>query len=47
MEREFSPAALKTKLKEIYTSPEVIKLIDNLDDDEVLMVARSSATVYR
>jgi DNA-directed RNA polymerase subunit beta len=41
MEREFSPEALKAKLKEIYKeSNEVTKLIDNLDDDEVLMVAR-------
>lgn len=41
LEREYSPAALKTKLKEIYNkSNEVTKLIDNLDDDEVLMVAK-------
>jgi DNA-directed RNA polymerase subunit beta len=40
MEREFSPQALKTKLKEIYKSTGTEKLIDKMDDDDVLSVAR-------
>ncbi len=40
MEREFSPNALKAKLKDIYDSSETKKLIDNLDDEEVIEVAK-------
>jgi DNA-directed RNA polymerase subunit beta len=40
MEREFSPKALKAKLKDIYDSSETKKLIDNLDDEEVIEVAK-------
>ncbi|MEE8299087.1 MAG: DNA-directed RNA polymerase subunit beta, partial [Thermodesulfobacteriota bacterium] len=40
MEREFSPKALKAKLKGIYDSSETKKLIDNLDDEEVIEVAK-------
>jgi DNA-directed RNA polymerase subunit beta len=40
MEREFSPSAIKTKLKEIYKSTGTEKLIDKMSDDDVLSVAR-------
>ncbi|MCK5709145.1 MAG: DNA-directed RNA polymerase subunit beta, partial [Deltaproteobacteria bacterium] len=40
MEREFSPNALKTKLKTIYDAPETSKLINNLDDEEVVEIAK-------
>jgi len=40
MEREFSPEALRTKLKDIYKSSETSKIIDEMDDDDVVMVAR-------
>ena len=40
MEREFSPQALRTKLKDIYKSSETSKLFDEMDDDDVVMVAR-------
>ena len=40
MERELSPKALKAKLKDIYDSSETKKLIDNLDDEEVIEVAK-------
>ncbi|MCI0482492.1 MAG: DNA-directed RNA polymerase subunit beta, partial [Candidatus Dadabacteria bacterium] len=39
MEREFSPQALKAKLKEIYKSTRTEKLIDKMDDDDVVIVA--------
>ena len=40
MEREFSPSALRDKLKAIYTDKIPKKLIENLDDEEVVEVAR-------
>ena len=40
IEREFSPDALREKLKAIYKEKTPKKLIENLDDDEVLDVAR-------
>ena len=40
MEREFSPNALKTKIKAIYNAPEISKLINNLDDEEVVEIAK-------
>jgi DNA-directed RNA polymerase subunit beta len=40
MEREFSPEALRRKLKDIYKSTETSKIIDEMDDDDVVMVAR-------
>jgi DNA-directed RNA polymerase subunit beta len=40
MEREFSPQALKAKLKEIYKSTRAEKLIDKMDDDDVISVAK-------
>jgi DNA-directed RNA polymerase subunit beta len=40
LEREFSPQALRTKLKDIYKSSENAKLIDTLDDDDIVAVAR-------
>jgi DNA-directed RNA polymerase subunit beta len=39
MEREFSPQALRAKLKEIYKSTRIEKLIDKMDDDDVVIVA--------
>jgi DNA-directed RNA polymerase subunit beta len=39
MEREFSPQALKAKLKDIYKSTKAEKLIDKMDDDDVVIVA--------
>jgi hypothetical protein len=39
MEREFSPQALKAKLKDIYKSTKAEKLIDKMDDDDVANVA--------
>ncbi len=43
IEREFSPKALRTKLKDIYGTSETKKLIDNLDDEEVLDISRRLA----
>jgi len=40
MEREFSPDVLRSKLKDIYDSAETKKLVDNMDDDEVLEIAK-------
>lgn len=36
LEREFSPNALRRKLKEIYTSKEVRRLIDEMSDEDVV-----------
>ncbi len=40
MEREFSPKALRSKLKDIYDSNETKKLVDNMDDDEVIEISK-------
>ena len=40
MEREFSPQALRKKLKDIYKSSEPAKIIDKMDDQDVLDIAR-------
>jgi DNA-directed RNA polymerase subunit beta len=40
MEREYSPKALRTKLKDIYDTAETKKLVDNMDDDEVVEIAK-------
>ncbi|HEX3034809.1 MAG TPA: DNA-directed RNA polymerase subunit beta [Thermodesulfobacteriota bacterium] len=40
IEKEFSPAALRKKLKEIYRSQEVVNLIDELSDEEAVKIAK-------
>ena len=40
MEREYSPKALRDKLKDIYDTPETKKLVNNMDDDEVVEIAK-------
>ncbi|TFG77440.1 MAG: DNA-directed RNA polymerase subunit beta, partial [Thermodesulfobacteriales bacterium] len=40
MEREYSPKALRDKLKDIYDTAETKKLVDNMDDDEVVEIAK-------
>lgn len=40
MEREFSPRALREKLKDIYKSSDTAKLIDKMDDEDVIAVSR-------
>jgi DNA-directed RNA polymerase subunit beta len=40
IEREFSPTSLRRKLKEIYDSQEIRRLIDGLDDEEIVELAK-------